>query len=118
MLMEAVAHLSSGRGVILDATFQRRTDRDAARLVAKEHKVPVLFAECQCSEADVRQRLGQRAARGESPSDADWNVYLEQRRHYEPFLPAEAADHCALDTAAPIPEATATVERELRKRAR
>jgi predicted kinase len=118
MMMDAAAQLASGRGVILDATFQRRADRDAARLVATEHKVPVLFVECRCSEAAARQRLGQRMARGEGPSDADWNVYLEQRRRYEPFLPAEAADQCALDTAAPISESTAVIERELRKRMR
>jgi aminoglycoside phosphotransferase family enzyme/predicted kinase len=117
MLADAAAQLAAGHGVILDATFQRRADRDAARTLAQTHGVPIVIVECRCSEEEVRHRLSQRAHRGDSPSDADWSIYLEQRRCYEAFGADEAADHLVLDTTAPTADLNATIEAELRRRA-
>ncbi|MFI5366973.1 MAG: AAA family ATPase, partial [Candidatus Binatia bacterium] len=118
MLDEAERHLASGRGVILDATFQRREDRNAARLLARRHAVPFVIVECQCSEAEVRRRLAARARRADSPSDADWAVYLEQRQRFVPFHSAEQNDHAQLDTTGATATSVARIEDELRQRAR
>jgi predicted kinase len=111
---EAAAALAAGRGVILDATFQLRVGRDTARSLAQQHDVPLLIVECRCAEEEVRRRLQQRVERGDSESDADWNVYLEQRRRFEPFGPEE--DRLIVDTAASTDELTAAIEAELVKR--
>jgi aminoglycoside phosphotransferase family enzyme/predicted kinase len=116
MLTEAAAQLAAGQGAILDATFQRRSDRDAVRLFARRNHVPVLFIECRCRQEEVRRRLSERAADPNSSSDAEWKVYIEQRQHYDAFAADEEVDHCVLDTVAPVQETTTIIERELRKR--
>jgi aminoglycoside phosphotransferase family enzyme/predicted kinase len=74
--------LAAGGGVIADATFIRRTDRDALSAVAARHGTPILFLECDASPDVVRRRLD---ARTEGPSDARWSTYLRQREAREPF---------------------------------
>jgi aminoglycoside phosphotransferase family enzyme/predicted kinase len=113
MRNEASALLAAGRGVILDATFQLRAGREAARALAERQHVPFLLVECRCSEEEVQRRLQQRAASETSPSDADWNVYLEQRRRFEVIGADEQANHIVLDTAKKPAELSATIEAEL-----
>lgn len=110
----AAAALAAGRGAIIDATFQRRVDRDAIRAVARRAGTAVLFIECQCSEAEVRRRLHERARRDDDVSDADWAIYQQQRHAYQPFEADEGADHLALDTAAAQAELLAAIESRLR----
>ena len=115
MLAEAELRLAEGRGVILDATFQLRAGRDEARRIAKEQNVPLLFVECRCSEDAARRRLRERAAEGSSPSDADWNVYLEQRRRYEPFADSEEPHPLVIDTTPGLATSTRRIEAALRR---
>jgi len=116
MLDEAAAHLAAGRGVVLDATFQLRAGRDSVRAIAAAAGVPFLVVECQCAEAEVARRLAARTQRGDSPSDADWAVYREQRRRFEPFAPEERADVVTLDTAGGTDAAVRRVEAAVRRR--
>ena len=106
--------LAAGRGAIIDATFQRRVDRDAARAVAQRAGRPILFVECVCSEEETRRRLAARARRNDDASDADWAIYRQQRARYEPFGPDEAAERIAVDTSRPLDRSLADVERALR----
>lgn len=115
MLAAARDHLGAGAAVILDATFQRRADRDAARALAAACGVPFVLLECCCPDEQVQQRIAQRQRGGASPSDADWSVYLEQRRRYEPIAPDEAAGHFRLDTAVPLRAVVANAEGILRQ---
>lgn len=115
----AAAALATGRGVILDATFQRRAHRDQARAVAAQAGVPALFVECRAGDALIRRRLAERAARDDDPSDADWEVYRRQRDVYEP--PAGDEPHLGVDTARPMSSLLAEIESALqppRRRAR
>lgn len=75
--------LRSGAGVIVDATFRVRADRERfVRLAAESGVVPVIL-QLQCPEAVVRQRLEQRQARGDSASDGTWQVYQQQMGSFE-----------------------------------
>ena len=78
--------LAAGRGVVADATFIRRADRDALAAVAARRGAPLLFVECDAEEDIVRRRLESRA---DGPSDARWSTYLGQRADREPFDAAE-----------------------------
>jgi len=113
MLGEATSHLGAGRGAILDATFQLRVGRDTARAAARQHGVPFLLVECRCDEAEVRRRLQRRVDHGGGPSDADWNVYLEQRRRFEPIRSEEESDHLIVDTTAPADQSALAIETAL-----
>ena len=113
MLAEAGECLRAARAVILDATFQRRLDRDAARALARKHAVPFLLIECRCGEDELRRRLEARQGRG-GTSDADWNVYLEQRRRYQAIGADERQDALLIDTMGPLAETLEAAERALR----
>jgi uncharacterized protein len=116
LFAQAGMQLAAGHGVILDATFQRRAGRDTARALARAHGVPFLLVECRCNEDEIRRRLERRAYEHHTASDADWNIYLEQRRCYEPFADDEVSDRLVLDTTAPPADLTTEIEAELRAR--
>jgi len=110
----ARAALAARRGAILDATFQRRADRDAARATAQRAGVPILFVECTLPQAAVRARLAERGRINADASDADWTVYRQQRTRYEPFAAAEVGERLVVDTRRPSDQLTAQIERRLR----
>jgi len=102
--------LAAGHGAILDGTFQREVDRDAARAVATAARSPILFVECRADDDEIRRRLTSRAQRNDDASDADWAVYLRQRSRYEPFRHGDP-DHITLRDS----QHTGAVEARLRK---
>lgn len=110
----AGAALAAGHGAILDATFQRRAHRDAARNVARQSGHPALFVECVTPEAEVRRRLAERARAGTDASDADWAVYQRQRENYEPFAADEQAERAVVDTTRPLDAQLTSIESKLR----
>lgn len=109
------AELAAGRGAIIDATFQRRAHRDAARAVARQAGVQVRFVECICPVDEVRRRLEKRRIADRDASDADWEVYLKQVANYEAFAPDEESEHVAIDTTTPLANQVACAERSLRR---
>src|SRR5262249_14071382 len=92
---EAERSLTSGRGVVADATFIRQADRDALAAAAGRRGSPCIFLECTTDPEMVRRRLD---ARQGGPSDARWATYLEQRANRDAFTPEEA--HRSVDTSA------------------
>lgn len=103
----------AGGSVILDATFQRRADREALRAAINPVDVPLIWVECRCPAGVVRSRLAARGAANSSPSDADWRIYLQQRRSYESF--GADATVMALDMTQPLAQACRILERHLRQ---
>jgi aminoglycoside phosphotransferase family enzyme/predicted kinase len=86
LLARALPVAGSGRLAILDATFARRAQRDAARALAAEHDWPCALVEVTCDEAVVRERLRERAARGDDPSDAGPELVGPSRAGFEPIV--------------------------------
>lgn len=115
MYEAAKRELASGRGAILDATFQRRSHRDNARDVARRAGVPVVFVECVCDEKEIRRRLTERTRRNADASDADWAVYQQQRANYEEFAPDEQRDRVVIDTTMPRAPQVALIESVMRR---
>ena len=114
MYAAARAELAAGRGALLDATFQRRAHRDAARDVARHCGVPILFAECVAPEEEIHRRLAERGRANTDASDADWTVYEQQRATYEPFAADEYAERVIVDTTRPLDEQLTSIESKLR----
>jgi predicted kinase len=92
------AMVSSGKSVILDATFRRAADRPAAQDMAVRTGADFRIIECRLSPAEVRSRLDRRAARGEGLSDATWTTYLLQNREFETISDSPEGIHLAIDT--------------------
>jgi aminoglycoside phosphotransferase family enzyme/predicted kinase len=85
LLAEAKKTLNSGRGVILDATFGKRTQRQSAIELANEAGVQPLFIECRAAEDVILQRLSLREHDSERISDATVEIYLKQIKEFEPL---------------------------------
>ena len=87
----AEAALRAGDAVILDATYHRRTERQAIHALARRLRVPCVVVTCSADEDTVRARLEQRATRPRESaagqpalSDAGWEIYRAQRADAEP----------------------------------
>jgi len=105
LLALAERDLAAGRReVVLDASYQARAERDRVRQLAARLGCRILFILCTCPETEIRRRLAWRAVDPAAVSDGRWEIYLQQRRLFEP--PDECRpDECfAMDTAAPLPD--------------
>ena len=97
LLRRAEVVLRSKRSVVLDASFRGRSDREAARELARRTGVPFLFVECQADAETCKQRLIERA-RGPSVSDGRLAIYDEFVAQYEPVAELAADQHLRVDT--------------------
>lgn len=104
-----------GEGVILDATFHRKTQREAILRLAARHGIPVAVIHCESADEIVRERLQRRAAEGRDLSDGRWEIYVEQRAAFEPISEVGKENYLVLNTDAPPAELSRRAERFLRR---
>ena len=97
----AEASLQSGRAVVLDASYRKRSWREAALDIAHRANVPALVLECVAPEEDVRARLERRLRRSRVPSDGRWEIYAQQKASYEPLTEISASEYLIIETASP-----------------
>jgi aminoglycoside phosphotransferase family enzyme/predicted kinase len=99
LLERAEPALASGRLVVLDATWSRRAERDAARSLARRLGAAAWLVRVDCAEATARERVAGRAARGADPSDAGPERVGPSRREFEPVTewPRETCLELATD---------------------
>ncbi len=91
--------VGAGYSVIVDATFQRHSDRLSFAGIADELGVPMIIVLCHAPEAVLRERVSQRQSNGQDPSDADITVLEQQLAHWEPLDVAELQRSVSIDTA-------------------
>jgi aminoglycoside phosphotransferase family enzyme/predicted kinase len=80
----ARAQLERSCGVIVDATFHRRDERDAFLAGLGAPREPVLFVVCRASEEALLARARGRELDSERVSDADAAVVARQLAEFEP----------------------------------
>jgi uncharacterized protein len=105
--------LRAGRGVIVDATCKRPEDRQALLAMGQRQQVPVLFLECRTSLAEVERRLRERARRGDSVSDATWELALREHDTFPTYDDLPAQCRVIIDTEHNIDEALEAVAERL-----
>lgn len=102
LLSRARDRAADGSSVVLDATFAdgrfREDAREAAAAVAAEFDL----VEVTCDEAVVRRRIERR----DGVSDADFDVYLQFRRLFDPLT----ADRVVVDNSGTQAETFAQVD--------
>jgi aminoglycoside phosphotransferase family enzyme/predicted kinase len=98
-----VAHtaLAAGFPVIVDATFERRGQRDRFRELARMGGAAFRLVGCAAPEAVLRARILARAGPASDASDADLAVLEHRLRSGEPPAGDEAGDTLEVDTASP-----------------
>ncbi|MBK6470088.1 MAG: AAA family ATPase [Betaproteobacteria bacterium] len=89
LLQAAAPVVDAGCIAILDATFLRHAQREAARRWAAERDLPFVVLDFPATPALLRQRLHERAVRGGDASEADVQVLEMQLRTAEPLRPDE-----------------------------
>lgn len=84
--------LSDEFGVVVDATFLRRIDRDQFRKLASDKGAEFSILHFHADEATLRRRIVDRAKQGGDASDADLAVLDRQLASHEPLQPDEYSD--------------------------
>ena len=96
LILRAEPVVSSGRVVILDATFSQAYQRQLAIALAGEYGLPLLIVETRCRAECVVERLGER--QGVDPSDAGPAFYKESARQFLPVDMQGHGTHIIVDT--------------------
>jgi hypothetical protein len=94
----ATTILGAGFPAIVDATFQRRSDRQLFRQLAAREGAMVALVLCEASLPTLRARIQARAARGNDASDATLEVLAHQVEHFEALDPDELTCTDRIDT--------------------
>ncbi len=98
LLDRAAAALAAGRSVVLDASYQSAAERRRVVALARRMGARLRFVLCACSEDETRRRLAMRAADPGAVSDGRWEIYLAQKRRFEPPDELPAGMLVTLDT--------------------
>jgi aminoglycoside phosphotransferase family enzyme/predicted kinase len=85
----AEAALRAGFPVIIDATYLKQAQRDAASQVAEACGAPFLILECCAPDDIIASWLEQRKAAGNDPSDATMDVIQAQHANREALSESE-----------------------------
>jgi uncharacterized protein len=112
LVKHAEKALKGGRGIILDATFRHRRERE--QLAAARLGVEPLYIECQADRDEVIRRLLKRASRPNEISDATVETYLAQLDEFEPPDEISGPLHIVADTTNDLTTVLAQVERRFR----
>ncbi len=100
----ALAKVSAGRSVILDATFARRDERSRQRELLRRLGVDCLFVELSVSDDEIRRRLEERDDAGAHASDARLEDFETLTARYQPANEIDPAHVLRLSHAAASPE--------------
>lgn len=98
MFRNAHSILREGTSVILDATFTLKRGRLRAKHLAREMGADLFIIECRLDETEAQKRLVKRL-RENSVSDGHWEVYLVQKKEFQPVREINSEHHLVIDTA-------------------
>lgn len=101
--------LERGNGVIVDATFHRRDEREAFRAGLGE-TVDLLFVECRAPAEIVAARVRNRESEPERISDADLAVLERQLAQSDPLEEIPARRRIQVRTDAPVQDLLGEIE--------
>ncbi len=101
MLQRAGELLSKGVSVVLDASFIKSAERLRAKALAGEKGARFLVLECRLGDDLTRLRLAERLKKG-SVSDGRWEIYLAQKKTFEPVAEITEANRVIIDSSEPL----------------
>ena len=114
MAREAEKLILSGRGVILDGTFMKRSQRQKFLALGQKQQIPLLAIHCMVSDETTQDRLAQRESVGTDVSDGRWEIYGQQKDVFEVLDDIPAAARLELDTHATLDTLAVACEKFLR----
>jgi predicted kinase len=113
LIEHADAHFQADRqaSVVLDGSYQSFKERELLRSHFQD-QVRLVFVHCFCSEDVVQERLKIRADDPDAVSDGNWEIYLAQKKRFQPVTDTEQV--LELDTDAPVEELVKRVTTEIK----
>jgi predicted kinase len=90
--------LHAGFPVVIDATYLKRSQREAAAKVAEATGTPFSILDCSAPQAVIEGWLKQRQAINEDPSDATIAVIQAQQANREPLTAEEVLSSKHVET--------------------
>lgn len=111
-MAEQVLSTKNACAVILDASYQSLRERDLVRRLLGQ-KYRVIFIHCICPEEVVKKRLVQRQKDPRAVSEGRWEVYLAQKRNFQPPEEIEAGTLVVLETDKKLAEIMKVLERSV-----
>jgi len=99
LLQLAEQALISGKGIVIDATFRRASDRAAFRGLARQFAAPFHLIELHCPEQLIKKRLELRRLDPNEVSDGRWELFAQQQSQFEP---PERGESIRIDSSLPL----------------
>jgi len=109
VLRRAEVVLSSGRAVVVDASFRTAAARAQARELASRCNVPFRLVECLASLETCRERVRERAKTG-TVSDATPELVDDFASRFEPITELPPTEHVRVDTSGAAGDPIAVAE--------
>jgi len=103
LLLLAQEEIERGYSVILDATYGSRHQRNEVLRLAKDMDTNLMFVECVCSEAALKERLIRREATS-SVSDARLRHLEHMKARFQSLNEVRNEMHIGVDTEMPLEE--------------
>ncbi|MES0349538.1 MAG: AAA family ATPase [Desulfobacteria bacterium] len=97
LLLLAQDEIEKGYSAILDATYNSRHHRSEVLRLAKDMDTNLMFVECTCPEAILKERLMSREETS-SVSDARLRHYAKIKARFEPLNEVRDEMHISVDT--------------------
>jgi aminoglycoside phosphotransferase family enzyme/predicted kinase len=97
-LQKAREMLEAGQPVIIDASFRRREERENAAALARQLKADFFIIECTSPDEEIKTRLEKRLLKKGEASDGRWEIYVDQKNHYERIDEFGDETHIVIDT--------------------
>lgn len=94
----AQLEIESGKSVIIDASFKRRSERQKAVQMAQRHNIPFYIIECTCRDEIVKMRLDKRVQKKTNASDGRWEIFQEQKNDFDEINEIAAGNYFKIDT--------------------
>jgi predicted kinase len=98
----ATAAMRNGFDAIVDATFLRRTEREALSRIAKQHNARFVILDCVAPEEVLRRRIAARATESRDASEASLAVLDHQLSEQDPLGADEQRATIRVPTDAPL----------------
>lgn len=98
MMDRAKDRLSKGSSVILDATFSKKWQRQAAKEAALSEGARFLCIETVTPDEVIKRRAEQRTESGESISDGRLELLPQIRENFEEIEELDEGEHIVVDT--------------------
>ena len=102
MISRARDTASQGKICCLDASFGIKRHRAYVLKLANKMNIPYILIRTHAPDHTIRKRLDERMETNKGPSDGRWEIYVAQKKHFEPPEEIPKENILDIDTSKPF----------------